>query len=135
MIDEKKLIEEIDKYHDGLKPKYISRLVEAEILDIIDIIAEQPKVGEWIPCSERLPEKDGEYLVWYDCDYSTENPSEDDQRGYMIVYFDTDVGENGEFGCWRDIYDNYTLGFVDSEWIQCETVVAWCELPEPYKGD
>ena len=53
--DTDKLIEEIKKYHDGLKPKYISKLADAEILDIIDIINEQPTAdvaevvhGEWI---------------------------------------------------------------------------------------
>lgn len=45
MIDEKKLIEDIKKYHESLKPKYVSKLVDAEILDIIDIINEQPKIS------------------------------------------------------------------------------------------
>ena len=54
MIDEKKLIEEIrdaincDRY-DGYKPA-------AVLFEVWDMINEQPKVGEWIPCSERLPE-------------------------------------------------------------------------------
>lgn len=29
----------------------------------IEVIKEMPKSGEWIPCSERLPEKFGKYLV------------------------------------------------------------------------
>lgn len=29
----------------------------------IDTVKEQPKVGEWIPCSERLPERDVEAVV------------------------------------------------------------------------
>ena len=29
----------------------------------IKTIEEQPRVGEWIPCSERLPEKEGSYLL------------------------------------------------------------------------
>ena len=79
MIDEKKLIEEIKKYHAGLKPKYASKLVDAEILDIIDIIEEQPKISlenktrdnmnsscggqVWILVSERLPKAEDAYLV------------------------------------------------------------------------
>lgn len=43
MIDEKKLIQDIKKYHSELKPRYISKLVDEEIEDIIDIINEQPK--------------------------------------------------------------------------------------------
>lgn len=31
--------------------------------DLGKFIKEQPKIGEWIPCSERLPESDGMYLV------------------------------------------------------------------------
>lgn len=44
MIDEKKLIECIKEYHSTLKPTYISKLVDAEIEDILDIINEQTKV-------------------------------------------------------------------------------------------
>ncbi len=78
----------------------------------------------WIPVSERLPEEDGEYLVWYNCG--------DDEEGYMVVNFDAEMGA---FGYWYDEYDDYTLGFVDSEFIECETAVAWQPLPEPYKGE
>lgn len=75
MIDEKKLIKDIKEYHLKLNPRYISKLVDAEILDIIDIINEQPKIdiikeqpkfSEWIPCSEHLPKEKGEYLVTCD---------------------------------------------------------------------
>lgn len=53
MIDEKKLIEEI-KYllfnSEMLSPRWFA------INEMLEIIKRQPKVGEWIPCSERLPE-------------------------------------------------------------------------------
>lgn len=87
---------------------------------------------KWIPCSERLPEESGEYLVWYDCGYATENPSDDDEKGCMVVNFDAGVGD---FGYWHDEYDSYTLGFLDSEFIYFETAVAWKPQPEPYKGE
>lgn len=53
MIDEKKLIEKIrnainDDRYDGYKPS-------AVLFEIFDMILEAPKVGKWIPCSERLP--------------------------------------------------------------------------------
>ena len=48
MIDEKKLIEEFDK------KLYAMQIVPMR--EVIKIIKEQPKVGEWIPVSERLPE-------------------------------------------------------------------------------
>ena len=65
MIDEKKLIEEIADFKRCQKSEncdyltgYISALSAVE-----GIISELPKVGEWIPCSERLPSKKGTYLV------------------------------------------------------------------------
>lgn len=55
MIDEKKLIDELDR------KLYAMQIVPMSA--VLDIIKEQPKVGEWIPCSERLPEEKGTYLV------------------------------------------------------------------------
>ena len=79
----------------------------------------------WIPCSEKLPEKDGYYLVWYFVD--------ENRQGYEVSNFNTNIGENGEFGYWQDYYDNHILGFLGSEWVEFETVVAWQHLPEPYE--
>ena len=50
MIEEKKLILAFEE--NGL---YLPEVVEK-------LISEQPKIGEWIPCSERLPEESGCYL-------------------------------------------------------------------------
>ena len=59
MIDEKKLIEDILQHENVLasanhvyKSGYRDRQYE-----IIDTIKRQPKVGEWIPVSDRLPEE------------------------------------------------------------------------------
>lgn len=62
MIDEKKLIEDIK---DDAK-RILSRVfgeVPSEFIDdflkeMKELVNDQPKVGEWIPCSERLPETD-----------------------------------------------------------------------------
>lgn len=81
---------------------------------------------KWIPCSERLPEKKGEYL----CSYKNEwRPS-----GFCVCILDYDnviapgadkqyVLSNGyAFGSeWPDGID--TLTDVD----------AWMPVPEPYK--
>lgn len=57
MIDEKELIKILQK-------NSIFRIVtNAADKNVYEIIAELPKVGEWIPCSERLPDKEGNYLV------------------------------------------------------------------------
>lgn len=93
-------------------------------------VLEQPSVtdtnvgGKWIPCSERLPEESGEYLIWYDCG--------EDMEGCCFENFDAGVGA---FGRWCDEYDAYTLGFLDSEFIYFDEAVAWMPLPEPYKGE
>lgn len=79
---------------------------------------------KWIPCSERLPEEDGEYLVWYDC-------GEDGERGFMLVPFFMDIEK---FGVYQDVFHPETLGFLDSKFYECETAVAWMPLPEQYKG-
>ena len=51
MIDEKKLIEDLEQY---------AHLSAGDSVDtikvIIKIVGDQTKIGEWIPCSERLPD-------------------------------------------------------------------------------
>ena len=61
MIDEKKLIEDIEKEFDGVCTYDVSP--SRAVQDFTDIVDRQPKVGAWIPVSERLPEKDGYYFV------------------------------------------------------------------------
>ena len=34
-----------------------------DIPDLIRLIEEQPRVGEWIPCSDCLPDEEGMYLI------------------------------------------------------------------------
>lgn len=123
MIDEKKLVDELNEWSN--LDKEMNELVLLGIDTFKRMINKQPKVDKWIPCSEKLPEKDGDYLVWYFVD--------ENRQGYEVSNFDTDMGENGEFGYWQDYYDNQTLGFLDSEWIEFETVVAWQPLPEKYE--
>ena len=64
MIDEKKLIAEIrekiypERYGERCNPLDV-------IYGILQVINEQPKVGEWIPCSERLPEDELDAEITY----------------------------------------------------------------------
>ena len=62
----------------------------------------------WIPVSERLPEKEGQYLLSCDTDYGVEVG-----RFY--------IDEDGEryFGC---------------DWNDPDDIIAWMPLPTPYKG-
>ena len=82
--------------------------------------------GEWIPCSERLPDKYGEYYVTWTCDYN--------YKPFWLIEI-IECEETNEFD-----YDNNVFKM---EWILNDTmksysnpkVVAWMPLPEPYKEE
>lgn len=110
----------------GLDPEQLS-VIDEEYSKMAKELAEERKKHEWIPCSERLPE---------DCDNRfymcvVESHEEDPP---MYCQYEEGIG----FGFWNDIYDEHTLGFIDSEFktneeLGCEKVIAWMPLPEPYK--
>lgn len=125
MIDEKKLKKELAEL--SLKCPY-SVLDERFALytecfeKAICLLKEQPKVGEWIPVEERLPE---------------EHELIDDETGY---YNKSDnvlccsKNEYNEIEYWID----YT---IDGEW-QCSEYLTGDEMywqplpePEPFKGE
>lgn len=66
MIDEKKLIECLA--HDmscfETKEKKVSQLY-VRVDDMVRMINGQPKIGGWIPCSERLPEENEEVICCF----------------------------------------------------------------------
>ena len=90
-------------------------------------MAEERKKHEWIPCSEKLPEDyDNRFYMCI-----VENHEEDLP---MFCQYEEEYG----FGFWHDIYNDETLGFVDTEFrtneeLGYEKVIAWQPLPEPYK--
>ena len=70
------------------------------------MIEDAPTENEWIPVSERLPKKDGWYLVTI--------------RGYDTV---TDVSlYSADGSAWSDVSTK-------------QKAIAWMPLPEPYRGD
>lgn len=76
------------------------------------MIDEQPTVyvnDDWIPVSERLPEKTGYYLA----QLSRKLPNEDYSDRVVILF----NGEEKEFMCYAEL------------------IIAWQPLPEPYKGE
>ena len=79
----------------------------------------------WIPVSERLPESDGDYFLFG-------KMVEDDTENIFIGMYDACAEK---FGYWEDYYDRNTLGFLDSELIEYNKVIAWMPLPEPYKAE
>ena len=70
---------------------------------------------KWIPVTERLPDKDGAYLVLW------ENKSVGDAE-YESIY--------GSFGYWLDFWID-----KEAEWMPYDGVTHWMPLPEPPKGE
>lgn len=99
MIDEKKLIDELKQSGMIADNDYGNAMV--------DMIESQPKINGWIPCSERLPDESGFYMV-------TKEIKETGNRFTGKSRFDIEKG-------WND-----SLNFVD--------IVAWQPLPEEYHG-
>lgn len=101
MIDEKKLIERISG----------TPALDKVLNGLIAIINAQPKIGEWIPCSECLPQEYEKVLVWYE-------------------YF--------RYGDYNKMYQTYGVGYqADGFWSgdvsgQRSKCIAWQPLPEPY---
>lgn len=79
----------------------------------------------WISVSEKLPEKDGDYLLFG-------KVVEDNTEDIFIGMYDACAEK---FGYWEDYYDRNTLGFLDSELIEYNKVIAWMPLPKPYKAE
>lgn len=91
----------------------------------------EPKQA-WIPCSERLPEEEGNYLVTFGAFAETIN-------GEKVIFGDIDgsVSEIG-YGCYeRDIFWHPTaFGWYDlatATPFDKRAIIAWMPLPEPYK--
>ena len=104
MIDEKKLIKEMERWATSnfsvLDDKYEYRL--EGMIKAQDIVLAQPQVGGWIPVSERPPKETGNYLVT--------------SKGSTWV-------ANWFNGTWWGIEKK-------CRWTDVE---AWQPLPEPYK--
>lgn len=113
MIDEKKLIEQLreSNYH------HASNSREEVLLDrTIRIVLEQPKVGEWIPVDERLPEEKKFY--------------EENMRSpacLVTVLSDDEL----MVGIDRTVNGVWTL----EETFDKPKIIAWKEIEEPYKGE
>ena len=109
MIDEKKLIEELKQSGMIADNEYGNAMV--------DMIENQPKIGEWIPCSERLPEGENQKVIVsaiWDGYESTTQSYFYHGKFYNKPYYQIPAGE---------IQESYTG----------DKVVAWQHLPAPYE--
>lgn len=108
MIDEKKLIEDIEKEIEFAMKCNMPDMVSG-MRQIASVIEEQPKIGEWIPCSEQFPEESETYIV-----NAIEN---------HIVHV--------TFAKWMPRMKRWNLSGNRSYW----KVTAWMPLPEPYRPE
>lgn len=109
MIDEKKLIDELEfqikNCEDfGHSDIYIDVDIAKEIYELL----KQPKVNEWIPCSERLPEDNQAVLTCKN-------------KHISILIWEAEKRR------WLEPKGNWW-------WSYC-MVEKWQPLPEPFKGD
>lgn len=89
------------------------------------MIDNQAKFGEWIPCSERLPEDEAKEYI----------KNELDGIGYLYPLLLTYRSPNTEkIHVVRFYWDTYDKCFVDNGEKPCEIdrCIAWQPLPEPY---
>lgn len=109
MIDETKLIDEVNDLMDANLLFYddASKSRQETLDEIVDLIDEQPKVGEWIPVEERLPKHYGNYLITAINDY---------EGIYMTV----------------SNYDSQYKSF-SSDGVEDDNAIAWMDLPKMYE--
>lgn len=86
---------------------------------IMDYIKNMSDKSGWIPVSERLPEKDGRYLVTF-------------KYGIKVCM----VG----YGSCRRTVLGYPIGhgwysLEEAQYYAKDGIIAWMPLPEPYKED
>lgn len=105
---------------------YFDMLEKGEGKDFINILDALPPVTptqSCIPVSERLPEEDGEYLLFGKID--------EDEENYIFIGEYDSCGE--QFGIWQEQFDRTTLGCIGSEFFEYSSVIAWQPLPKPYE--
>lgn len=94
-----------EMFRNGCLESIEALMAEGEIYDI--------DYSPWIPCSERLPEEDGQYLITVKYKHVD---------GYDDIY-----AEHGEWADGR--WDMFCFGHCG----EVENIIAWMPLPEPYK--
>lgn len=141
MIDEKKLIKFIEESGDENRKMWGK--IDSEYFfggmnaysSIIAYIEDMPKVGEWIPVTERLPEEcEAVNVTWVN-----HNPESYYAEMKSKPNVDTAVYYAGHWYWWncviQDILKEYGEGFEADKIDGNIEVTAWQPLPEPYRGD
>lgn len=105
MIDEKKLIEDINEWNKTME-------IEWTFENVISLLESAPKVSAWIPCSERLPTK--------------EESIKNDNR---FIFDDGNRRYGGLFDYEKQCFVQFDFwkGLVEDK-----CAIAWQPLPEQY---
>lgn len=136
MIDEKKLILAFDE--NGL---FLPEVVEK-------LINEQPKIGEWIPCSERLPQSEQDVEITFIRQHC--HTGETLYLTARAFYEDGTLTTANSAYCWEETdnweYDEEADSYrIPEGWFESVSfaeefgavdmpVIAWRTLTEPYKN-
>lgn len=83
--------------------------------EILSLAIKGLEISTWIPVTERLPQESRMFLV-------TLVDKEDDYVCIDVVWYAHPNDYSIEFGEWREVPTG-------------EKVIAWMQLPEPYKGE
>lgn len=138
MIDEKTLIEALKqrmKLHEKDAAEIGSYAIECngeelllrladEVQAIIEVIESQPKVNEWIPVSDKLPDESFEGLEW---------TMDEDGKPIacdVLVTFVSESENNKRYVTDATYFPSLEL----SESFTVNDVIAWMSLPPAYKG-
>ena len=102
-------------YEDAERRLERNEITLGEFERLVDIEVIEPKRGEWIPCTERLPSENGDYFVTL-------------ENGVVKIL--------GYSTTQRTTYPKGFYYIKDGfSWRQMQNpVVAWMPLPEPWKG-
>lgn len=103
--------------------KWMSDIVERAIIEELDNTPiAQP---QWIPCSERLPEEEGMYIVCFDRKQLRKNEYQIETSYWLDGKWQYGMLERYE----------YKMAEYVIEPVEYLTVIAWMPLPEPYGGE
>ena len=112
LIDRQAAIDAVFKLEIETRPSWLDA--------VLKMLKDLPSAQQWIPCSERLPEVNGRYLVTRGLNACGSLWN----RIYIANYSDL-MGLKSERIWW-----NGNVGKSDFERI--DDVIAWMPLPEPY---
>ena len=90
----------------------------------LDTVIEAAEETRWIPCSERLPEEYGEYLITWTTSQS--------KKSYIAIC-ECEITNEYDYE-----YDRFNVEWVLDDYIEAYRdveVIAWLPLPQPYKAE